>query len=479
MRIAARFDYLLSSLVKRQPDDPQVQLALARKLAERGKQRLAAKQPADALAELRESREIVTRLRTQPQWEVLTPVEMKAENGSKLELQKDGSIFVHQPADNDTFSLVFQTKLKRIKGLRLEALADPRLPRGGPGWNVDGNFVLSELSLQAAPANRPDEPKSVALRNASADFTQQGWDLRGVVCGNGRAGWGIWKELNQDHVAVFDTAQGVGGGQATRLTVQLNHKYPSGKLLLGRFRLSFTNDPATLATMRIGWDLKDSEAMDLSVALAKAHAQQDHINEAVASFIEALDLAADRAGKARIITEAAPLAGVLEKLAERAAGNAQFQAELARHFAEVAYGHKKFAAATQRWAEALASDPEIGADRQTQHRYNAARAAALAAAGKGKDEPQLDDAAKAKLRGQALDWLKAELTVWDKLLESGPPQDRPNIVQTLSHWQKDTDLAGIRDATALANLPAGEQKAFIQFWAYVAALLKKAQEKPK
>ena len=43
------------------------------------------------------------------------------------------------------------------------------------------------------------------------------------------------------------------------------------------------------------------------------------------------------------------------------------------------------------------------------HRYNAACAAALAASGQGKDDPPPDDAAKAKLRQQARDWLKAEL----------------------------------------------------------------------
>jgi hypothetical protein len=35
--------------------------------------------------------------------------------------------------------------------------------------------------------------------------------------------------------------------------------------------------------------------------------------------------------------------------------------------------------------------------------------------------------------------------------------------------------AGIRDAAALARLPAEEQKTFAQFWADVAALLKKAE----
>src|SRR5262249_49528042 len=69
-----------------------------------------------------------------------------------------------------------------------------------------------------------------------------------------------------------------------------------------------------------------------------------------------------------------------------------------------------------------------------------------------------DDAAKAKLRRQALDWLKAELTAWNTVFDSGPPQDRPAIVQTLNAWRQAAELAGIRDAAALAKLPAGEQK---------------------
>jgi len=42
-----------------------------------------------------------------------------------------------------------------------------------------------------------------------------------------------------------------------------------------------------------------------------------------------------------------------------------------------------------------------------------------------------------------------------------------------------SDLAGIRDAEAVAKLPADERAAFMQLWADVAALLKKAEEKPK
>jgi predicted ribosomally synthesized peptide with SipW-like signal peptide len=148
-------------------------------------------------------------------------------------------------------------------------------------------------------------------------------------------------------------------------------------------------------------------------------------------------------------------------------------------FAQIASTLKRFAAATRLFAEALESDPKLGDDRQTAYRYDGACAASLAAAGLGKDEPPLDDAAKAKLRRQALDWLQAELAVWAKLLESGPREARPHIVLTLNHWRKDTDLAGIRDKSALAGLPAEEQKACTRLWADVTALLKKAEEKAK
>src|SRR5262249_35092935 len=100
-------------------------------------------------------------------------------------------------------------------------------------------------------------------------------------------------------------------------------------------------------------------------------------------------------------------------------------------------------------------------------------------AGQGEDAGKLDDRERARLRKQALDWLKADLTAWSKLLDSGPHQARPSFVQTLRHWQKDADLAGLRDETPLAKLPAEEQKAWPQLWADVAALLKKAEAPAK
>jgi eukaryotic-like serine/threonine-protein kinase len=134
------------------------------------------------------------------------------------------------------------------------------------------------------------------------------------------------------------------------------------------------------------------------------------------------------------------------------------------------YDTRRFSAATRFWAEALESDPKLGDDRRALHRYDAACAAALAAGGQAKDEPPPDAAAKAKLRTQALDWLKAEQRAWAKLLQSGPRQARPAIAQTLDHWKKDNDLAAVREAEELARLPEAEQGEWQTFWAGVDAL---------
>jgi Flp pilus assembly protein TadD len=146
-------------------------------------------------------------------------------------------------------------------------------------------------------------------------------------------------------------------------------------------------------------------------------------------------------------------------------------------FAQFCYDKKLHGASARLWAEAFQVQPKLADDMQAQNRYNAACAAALAGCGQSKDDPPLDEAAKARWRKQAIDWLKADLTAWSNLLEKGPPQARKAIPETLQHWTADPDLAGLRDRAALAGLSADEQKACRALWAEVDALLAKAGKK--
>ncbi len=133
------------------------------------------------------------------------------------------------------------------------------------------------------------------------------------------------------------------------------------------------------------------------------------------------------------------------------------------------------AASARFYGQAFADQPPLAEDLRTGHRNNAACAAALAGSGAGKDDPPPDEAGRAKLREQALGWLRADLAAWARVLDGGnEPARKQAVSRTLAHWKEDSDLAGIRDEAALAKLPEGEREAFRSLWRDVEALRKKA-----
>ncbi len=365
LELAAHFGDLLPALIERQPDEPQLQLALARSLARRGQQHLAEKQPATAQAELEKSREILARLRAkypEPVWTVLKPTELKSERGQTLTPEGDGSIRASGTnPDRDTYTLTAPIASGTVAGLRLETIPDGRLKADASRWW--GEFYLTEIDL-ALEAESGGTDRPLAIKDGVADFSRDQHPLSRAFDQNDSTSWSVWPRHAEPHTAVFECASSSAAtARNQRLKVRLQSgsgTYPQRNL--GRFRLSVTSDARDLMVgAHLRNDFKDSEIADLNVELAKAHAEQGHVNEAMASLVEALPLAADRAGKARIITEAAPLAGALEKLAERAADDALFQAELAQHFA--ARGNAPAANAARArvcalFAEKLAQEPE-------------------------------------------------------------------------------------------------------------------------
>jgi serine/threonine-protein kinase len=56
-------------------------------------------------------------------------------------------------------------------------------------------------------------------------------------------------------------------------------------------------------------------------------------------------------------------------------------------------------------------------------------------------------------------------------------QPRAAVRRILAHWQKDPDLAGVRDPAALEKLPKEEREAWKELWADIEAARKEAAEK--
>src|SRR5262249_20854809 len=111
-------------------------------------------------------------------------------------------------------------------------------------------------------------------------------------------------------------------------------------------------------------------------------------------------------------------------------------------------------------------------------RYLAARCAALAGCGVGKDGAKLNEAERTRWRKQARQWLQADLVAWAKMLDSDSPVARNLAKRMLTNWQVEPDLAGLRGPHALADLSAAARKDWLASWHEVRALLKRTGRNP-
>jgi hypothetical protein len=127
------------------------------------------------------------------------------------------------------------------------------------------------------------------------------------------------------------------------------------------------------------------------------------------------------------------------------------------------------------YAAAFEHEPRLFEQPVEQYRYNAACAAARAAEGKGKDAATLSAADRASWRRKAREWISGELAFLAQQLKNGNPQQGTAVQKTLAHWQRDSDLAGVRESRSLAALPALDRNAWCRLWAEVAGLLRRAK----
>ncbi|HZM02686.1 MAG TPA: PSD1 and planctomycete cytochrome C domain-containing protein [Candidatus Saccharimonadales bacterium] len=178
-------------------------------------------------------------------WTVLEPISYFGSVGTKFNKLSDDSLLA--TASNPPFSaytVIAKTDLTGITGIRLEALADPNLPGDGPGRATNGNFVLSEFTLEAAPETPDAKTNKVRLQNATADFSQGGFPVTAAIDGviTNKIGWAIGDlpgRRNRDHQAVFELKTPLGFTNGTVLKFTLHQSYGQ-EHTIGRFRLSIT-----------------------------------------------------------------------------------------------------------------------------------------------------------------------------------------------------------------------------------------------
>ncbi|WP_425619429.1 DUF1549 and DUF1553 domain-containing protein [Anatilimnocola sp. NA78] len=204
-------------------------------------------------------------------WTPLTISEGKSQVGASFKMLDDKAVLVSGPTGKDVYSVTAQTDISGITGIRLEALADPALSANGPGRAMNGNFVLNEFKVTAAPKVEPTKVEPVVLQNATADFSQASWAVVGAIDGNEATGWAVSPSFGQDHVAIFETKANTGSEGGTILSFSLSQQYMDGQHLLGKFRLSVTNSPRPIS----GGKLPDAIAAIIATPKDKRTAEQN------------------------------------------------------------------------------------------------------------------------------------------------------------------------------------------------------------
>jgi hypothetical protein len=223
-------------------------------------------------------------------WRVMRPAKARS-NLPLLTIEKDGGVFCSGDMSKaDTYEVTFRNVREGITALRLEVLADGRLPNGGPGRvyyeGPFGDFFLSEVTVLA-------DGKPVKLVDASNSFASGGSTAKAALDGNKQTGWSINGGQGKDHHAVFRLEKPLG--KVKELTVRLlcERYYAAG---LGRFRISATtgSTPAVaralpldadelLLTKEPGERLRQIHLM-AAPELAKVRQEVDALRRAVPAY---------------------------------------------------------------------------------------------------------------------------------------------------------------------------------------------------
>ncbi len=175
----------------------------------------------------------------------------------------------------------------RVAAVRIEALADPSLPHGGPGRADNGNFGLTELTatytdhdrLGDRPGDDPPKSDPIAFARARSTFDQAGLPASAAIDGNDApdsACWAVDPQFGRDHAAVFELAAPLDPGRGGVLEFTLHFNTNVGHSI-GRLRVSIAAVAAA-----------DLRAPSRSAAVAAAFTRLAHPTPADRTLLEKL-----------------------------------------------------------------------------------------------------------------------------------------------------------------------------------------------
>lgn len=259
---------------------------------------------------------------------------------------------------------------------------------------------------------------------------------------------------------------------AYRQALAITPDYARGWFNLGNILVDQSDRPAAVEAYEkaVGIDPKNAKAW---CALGGTRLELGHFQEALVALKTGHELGSASKDwtfpSANWIEDCQRLLALEERLPAALKGEAASAAEQLE-LADLCLRYKRqYGDAAMLYASAFA-DSKLAQDVEAGHRYNAARAAALAASA------ATDPVDTAQLRRQALAWLHADLAAWRERLKSGGITARSRVVQQLVRWQQDHAFAELRGADSLEKLTADERPLWQNLWEEAEGLRRQTTE---
>ncbi|MGB0581496.1 MAG: DUF1549 and DUF1553 domain-containing protein, partial [Limisphaerales bacterium] len=187
-------------------------------------------------------------------WQRVTPTKYTTRGKADIKVLEDNSLFVGpKHPSHDIYTVAAKTDAKQITAVRLDVIADKRLPKNGPGLAGNGNFVMTGFEVLVGG-------KPVRFHKAVADHEQPRFPIENVLDGKNDTGWAInrggksKKQMNVDHWAIFypDAPVALDGSVAFRI---LHESARNSRYMVGRFAVSLAEIPEGLLTLNSAKDL--------------------------------------------------------------------------------------------------------------------------------------------------------------------------------------------------------------------------------
>ena len=175
-----------------------------------------------------------------PSWFVLKAESLMSKGGSVFIEQTDGSyLATGANPHKDTFTFTTKSPVAGATAIRLEALADKSMHRGGPGRAGNGNIQLTAIEVKAGG-------KNVVLKNPRATFQQNTGvlSIASSIDGDAGTGWALDPQFGKNHAAIFEIEDPAGIAAGTELTITLRFDGNTSHII-GRPRLSVSTLPAS------------------------------------------------------------------------------------------------------------------------------------------------------------------------------------------------------------------------------------------